>query len=307
MIPARLNKGDVIGIIAPSTPVLPELRGQFDAGVHMLKSLGFDVLVGEHVFSTNWGYTAAPEDKAADINHMVANPAVKAVICARGGATGNTALAYLDWKMIHAHPKIFLGISDGTPLLNAIYHKTGLVTFHGNDVMWGFGRTPTSYDVDEFVARLVEGAIGPVKRSGSRKTVRGGRAEGTLVGGNLHCLMKLAGTPYWPDLTGTILFLEAIGITPETCDTLFYQMDQMGVFDQVGGVMIGFIDGLQNNPDATHQMEEVLARITADRQFPILKGDEFGHNCPNTTLPIGGRVLVDADAQEVVILEACVS
>lgn len=310
MIPARLVKGDRIGIVAPSNPVTPELEPQFDAGVAFLESLGFRTVVGEHVRSTSWGYAAAPQEKADDLNRMFADPAIKAVICAQGGATANASLPYLDWDVIRANPKIFLGISDITALLNAIYCRAGLVTFHGNDVLWGFGRTPAPYDVDEFTARLVEGQIGPVARHdtphGGRKTVRGGTGEGRLLGGNLHCLLKLAGTPYWPDFDGAILMVEAIDITPESCDHQFQQLKQMGVFGQIAGVVVGFIDGLQNRPGAAHPMEDVLRRVAADFDFPILKMDEFGHNCPNTTLPVGGRVRLDADAQEIAILEACV-
>ena len=306
MIPPRLVKGDVIGIVAPSNPVTPALDSQFAAGVRFLEDLGFTVVVGQHVHSTTWGYAAAPSEKAADLHRMFADPAINAIICAQGGATGNTLLPYLDWDLIRSHPKIVLGISDITVLLNAITRRTGLITFHGNDVLWGFGRTPTPYDRDEFVARLVEGQIGPVNRHGTRKTVRGGTAEGRLLGGNLPCLLKLAGTPYWPDFSGAIWMVEAIDIPPEHADQQFHQLQQIGVFDQIAGAVVGFIDGLQNNPAATQQMEDVLLRITAEYDFPILKVDEFGHNCPNTTLPVGGRVRLDADAQEIVILEPCV-
>ena len=133
-----------------------------------------------------------------------------------------------------------------------------------------------------------------------------GTAEGKLLGGNLLCLLKLAGTPYWPDFTGAILFVEALNIPPEGCDHQFRQLEQMGVFDAVRGVVVGYIDGLQKGDSALLQMEDVLLRVTADYGFPILKVNDFGHNCPNTVLPVGGQVKVDADRQTVEILMACV-
>jgi muramoyltetrapeptide carboxypeptidase len=306
MLPKKLNKGDAIGIVSPSTPVTQELAGQFKKGIKFLESLGFNVVIGEHVHSATWGYAASPQEKAEDINQMFADESIKAIICSQGGATANACLPNLDWNSIREHPKIFIGISDITVLLNAIHHKTGLITFHGNDVMWGFGRKPTRYDKQEFITRLIDGWIGEIPPSRERQTIRNGVTEGKLLGGNLNCLLKLAGTPYFPDFTSAILFVEAIGITPEGCDYLFQQLKQIGVFDQIRGVIIGYIDGLQNDEKALIQMEDVLLHVTAEYDFPILKTDDFGHNCPNTVLPVGGEVRINADSRTIEILEMCV-
>jgi muramoyltetrapeptide carboxypeptidase len=306
IIPKKLNKGDSIGIVSPSNPVTQGLAGQFKKGVQFLESLGFNVVIGEHVHSTTWGYAASPQEKAQDINRMFADESIKAIICSQGGATGNACLSYLDWNNIRDHPKVFLGISDITVLLNAIHHKTGLITFHGNDVAWGFGRNPTMYDEQEFVTRFMNGMIGAIPPNRERRTIRNGVADGKLLGGNLHCLLKLAGTPYFPDFTRAILFVEALEITPEACDQLFQQLRQIGVFDQIRGVIIGYIDGLQNDEKALMQMEDVLLRVTAEYNFPVLKADDFGHNCPNTVLPVGGEVRINADSQTIEILKKCV-
>jgi len=309
MIPMRLKAGDAIGIVSPSTPVTGELDEQFRRGVDFLESLGFRPVIGEHVRSRTLGYAASPQEKAEDINRMFADTSVKAIICSQGGATANACLPYLNWDVIRGNPKIFLGISDITVLLNAIHHRTGLVTFHGDDVMWGFGKHPAAYDRQEFIARLMDAQIGGVAPSRERRTIRGGAAAGRLLGGNLLCLLKLAGTPYFPDFAGAILFVEALDITPEACDYQFRQLEQMGVFDAIRGVVVGYIDGLQKqkNENATlQQMEDVLLHVTSGYDFPILKVNDFGHNCPNTVLPVGGRVKVDADRQTVEILTSCV-
>jgi muramoyltetrapeptide carboxypeptidase len=306
LTPGKLCKGDSIGIVSPSTPVTGELAGQFNNGIKFLETLGFNLVIGEHVRSTDWGYAASPVAKAEDINRMFADESIKAIICSQGGMTANACLPHLDWNCIRENPKIFLGISDITVLLIAIYHQTGLITFHGNDVMWGFGRNPTRYDEQEFISRLMNGDIGKIPQNRERRTIRRGIAQGKLLGGNLHCLSKLAGTPYFPDFTGSILFVEDIGITPEACDCLFQQLKQIGVFDNISGVIIGFIDGLQNDRKASTQMEEVLMRVVKECDFPILKVDDFGHNCPNTVLPVGGEVRINAGQKTIEILENCV-
>jgi muramoyltetrapeptide carboxypeptidase len=306
MIPKQIKPGDKIGVVSPSTPVTEDPIAQFQKGVESLENMGLQVVIGKHVYSTTLGYAASPQEKAGDIDEMFADPSIKAIICSMGGVTANASLPYLDWDLIKAKPKIFLGISDITVLLNAIYAKTGLVTFHGNDVMWGFGRNPTSYDKQEFISRFIDAQIGKIKTNGERTTIRSGRAEGTLLGGNLQCLLKLAGTPYFPDFRNSLFFVESLDITPEMCDCLFRQLKQIGIFDGVQGAVIGYIDSLQKKKDASIQMEEVLLQVTSDYNFPILKVNDFGHNCPNTVLPVGAKVGIDADTQEIEILEQCV-
>lgn len=306
MIPNHLKPGDRIGIVAPSAPVTAEVEEKFNNGIACLHGMGFEVSLGRHVHSTTWQHGAAPQEKAADINDMFADPTIQAILCAQGGETANACLPHLDFNLIRKNPKIFVGISDITVLLNGIHQKTGLITFHGSDVIWGFGRQPQSYDREEWTARLCDGKIGPVPANGERVTIRSGSASGKLMGGNLHCLLKLAGTPYFPRLEGAILFLEALNISLDSCEAYFQQLDQMGVLKSLHGVVIGYIYGLQKDGGARSGMEEVLARVSEPYPFPILKVNDFGHNCANTVLPVGGRVFLDADAQRIEILSACV-
>jgi muramoyltetrapeptide carboxypeptidase len=152
----------------------------------------------------------------------------------------------------------------------------------------------------------MDARIGEIPSNRERRKIRGGTAEGRLLGGNLHCLAKLAGTPYFPDFTGAIFFVEAMGIQPEECDHFFQQLKQIGVLDQIRGAIIGYIDSLQNDPNAVMQMEDVLMHVTAEYDFPVLKVNDFGHNCPNTVLPVGGNVRMDAEKGTIEILEECV-
>jgi muramoyltetrapeptide carboxypeptidase len=298
----RLTEGSRVGVVAPSSPVTRETQGQLERGISFLQGLGLELVVGEHVFSTTLGYCASPEEKAADINEMFADDTIEGIVCAQGGVTANACLPHLSWPTISANPKVFTGISDITVLLNAIYAATGLVTFHGNDLLWGFGRNPTDYDHDAFVRTLMDGLPGSIEPNGERRTIRSGTCEGVALGGNLRCLLKLAGTPYLPDPAGAIIFLEAIDVTSETCDCMVHQLEQMGVFEAVAGAVVGHVDGLQAEAGVT-RLEEVLRAVTAPRDFPILKVDDFGHNCPNTVLPIGARVRLDADRQTIEQIE----
>jgi muramoyltetrapeptide carboxypeptidase len=300
MLAIKLNKGDKIGLVSPSSP--PN-RDALQQGISSLEALGFTVVSGKYVHSTTWGYGASLQEKAEDINAMFADTSIKAIMAAAGGYTGASCLPYLDWEVIAANPKIFVGMSDITPLLNVIYVKTGLVTFHGTDVhSW----SSISYEEQEFISRLANGEVGPLRKNSTWETVRSGQADGRLLGGNLNCLLKLAGTPYWPDFSDSILILEVVDQPPQACDHLITQLKQIGVFERVKGIVVGYIAGLQDREDAPIQMEDILLRLTPEYDFPILKINEFGHSCPNTVLPIGVKVSIDADQQEFEILEPCV-
>lgn len=302
----RLEKNDKIGIISPSNPITEDLIPQLNKGVDFLKGMGFDVVIAKNALSNTLGYSATPEEKAEDINIMFKDPSIKAIICSQGGATANICLPLLDWEIIRRNPKIFLGISDITVLLNAIYSKTGLITFHGNDVAWGFGKDPKTYDKQEFIDRLVNSRIGLINNNGERVTIRSGTATGRLLGGNLGCLLKLAGTPYFPDFEESILFLESYGFSPEGCYCNFMQLEQLGVFDQVKGIIVGYIYD-EKSKERTIHMEDILERVTSKYQLPILKVNDFGHNCSNTVIPVGAKVELNSDEKTIEILEECVT
>ncbi|MFU8826378.1 MAG: S66 peptidase family protein [Brevefilum sp.] len=295
ILPPKLSLGDTIGVIAPSDPVFPDQVEKLQAGIDYLEAQGFKVKTGAYLTASTLGYAATPQEKAEDINRMFADPKIKAIICAQGGDSANAPLEWIDWEIIRQNPKIFLGLSDITVLLNAIYHHTGLVTFHGNDMLWGFGNNLDDYERREFLRTLVNGLVGPIPANRTRICMRGGQAQGKLLGGNLRCLLKLAGTPHWPDFANSILFVEAYEISPTACHTAFHQLHQMGIFHQVRGAVVGYIYSMQHRNTPRPHMEDVLLEVSQDFHFPILKMNEFGHNCPNTVLPVGGEVFLDAD------------
>lgn len=304
MLPKKLKIGESIGIISPSGPVTQEHMDQFNAGVAFFKSLGFKVSVSKNAFSNSLEYSATPQEKADDIHAMFADNEIKAIVCSQGWSNSNSILPLLNFEIIKNNPKIFLGISDITVLLNAIYYKTGLVTFHGNDVMWGFGRNYTDYDKKEFVERLLEKKIGKINQNSWWKTVRNGISEGILVWWNLNCIVKLLATQkYWPDFKNKILLLEDFDMSaaPDRIDCDLHILKQHKVFDQIQGLWIGHY-----NHESKIPYEDIVMNVVKEYNFPILKCDDFGHNTPNTVIPIGTKVRLDATNKQVIILKDCV-
>ena len=139
LIGKRLKKGDYIGIVSVSAPEAYEQKERFEKGINYLKSKGYNVILSSHVTKKRGYLTETPKTMAKDLMELFANEKVKCIICAGGGSNSNTLLQYIDFKKIKDNPKIFIGVSNPTILLNAINTMTGLITFHGPSIVWDFG------------------------------------------------------------------------------------------------------------------------------------------------------------------------
>lgn len=293
LLPPRLKSGDTVGIVSPSGLVTQQLKGQLETGIKHLESFGLKTKLAKNVFANSLGFSATAEEKAADINNMFVDGTIQAIFCSQGGQNANGVLPLLDYEMIKKHPKIFAGISDISVLLNGIYAKTGLITFHGNDLIWGLGRSPTAYDLSEIKRMLFDGETGALKKNSTWRTVRKGTVEGVLLGGNITCLGKLLGTPYSPDYKDAVLFLEDYGeeTTADKTSYGLHHLEQAGVLKSIKGLILGYY---KTKGDFT--LEDIAREITDKYDFPILSCDDFGHNTPNTVLPVGARVKLDSSS-----------
>lgn len=302
MIPKKLKIGDTIGIISPSAPITEELKEQFNSGIQIFKNMGFQVKLSKNIYANTLGYSATIKEKVEDINEMFADKEVKAVICSQGGQNANAILPYIDYEIIRANPKIIMGISDGTAILNAIYAKTGMTTYHQNDVIWGLGgQEVAEKEINDFKLRLIDGENGKVKHFTKWKCMKEGVVEGTLIGGNLSTFVKLLNTEYCPDFNNKILFLEeyAEASSLDEVDSKINILKQHKVFEKIKGLWIGYYE----KDTEIAKFEDVIKNNLEEYTFPILKCNDFGHNCENVVIPIGAKVKLDATNCEVEILE----
>lgn len=300
ILPKRLLKGDMIGLVAPSHALTADHHFQLKRAVEIIESLGFQVRYGKTIGLTDrYNHSAGSAiERAEDINVFFKDPQISAIWCVQGGETANMTLDLLDYTAIESNPKIFIGLSDITVLLNAIHHKTGLVTFHGPDPK-AYPEDATfasKYSHEEFISRLQDGAIGPIRKLSVWKCVRAGKAHGPLIGGNLRCFLKLAGTPYLPNTKGAILLLENFHINIPEAQYMLTRLKHMGVFGRVSAVVVGYVYGFQHENTHIAQFEDILKDVSSEYDFPILKINEFGHRIHNTFLPIGAGARVDSEA-----------
>jgi muramoyltetrapeptide carboxypeptidase len=292
--PAPLRRGDRVAVVAPSGPCEPEWLA---AGCRRLADFGLEVVLGAHVCHRSRYLAGADEERAADLGTAWTDPAVRAVVCARGGYGAGRVLPLLDWDALAAAgPKLLHGSSDVTALHAAFGHRLGLVTSFGpmpaNHLLGG--EHPDAESLDHLHRSLMAPASLPPLPG--THALQPGRAAGRLTGGNLSLLAALLGTPFAPPpATGCVAFLEDVGEPPYRVDRLLTQLLQAGWFDGVAAVALGSWDGCGDD------VEETLAERLAPLGVPILAGLAVGHGRPQFTIPLGAEVTVDAGAGMLVL------
>ena len=304
--PLALRKGDTIGIISPSGPIFFR-KGYVKKGIKILHEMGFKTKLGRYALKET-GYMAGSDDeRAADLMEMFEDKEIKAIFATRGGDAASHLLDMLDYKKIKKNPKILMGLSDITALLNSINKKTGLVTFHGPLLAWGincsfFGlKSMDSYSKEYMLKALCSkkpiGYIEPIKK---RIVIKQGKAEGVLVGGNLDCVEKLCGTEYEPDFKNKILFWEEFREYVEDIDRDLTHLRLQGVFDKINGMVIGHLEHYLAKGERYERFEKMIKNITKGYDFPILKAEEFGHGLKNATIPIGAKARISNNKFEII-------
>ena len=295
----RLNKNDIIGVCAPSGFLKDKNKVELDIAEKRLNDLGLKVKYGKNIYSHSCGYSASTTEKTSDINNLINDKNIKSISFAKGGNNANSILDYIDYEGIKNNPKIFFGFSDNTILLNAIYKKTKLVTYHFTNFK-GLFESNIEFNKNQFIDAFIKGYKGIVKHNSKWKSLRKGVATGKLIGGNLATFAKLLNTKYCPNLKNNILFIEDLAYedSVEEVSSLLYLLKLNGVFDKISGILIGNYD---TKEDMT--LEDIVMEVTKDYKFPIIKCNDFGHTDTNIVLPIGLKCTLDANNCELIFNE----
>ena len=291
----------MIRVVAPSGPVP---REAFQAGVAVLRRR-YDVRFDEGVFARE-GFLAGPDERRlAELTAALGEPDAKAIMMARGGYGLLRLLPFLDRETLRARPRPLIGFSDGTVLM-AFSAAAGVTAIHGPVVtqLGNLGDTD-----QQALFALLEDPNPGVLLSGLG-TVIPGRAVGPLLGGNLEVFSRLLGTPFLPDLTGAVLFLEDLGERPYRIDRLLTALDLAGVFNAVSGVVVGDFTSCEE-PEATRAQSPSADEVLIDRlgrlPIPVVVGAPVGHGTRNRALPYGALVELDAFAGVLTAQEGSVS
>ncbi len=283
--PPRLRPGDTIGVVAPAGPFERKL---FSQGLSTLEAMGFQICVPKEIFEKT-GYLAGDDaHRARLVNRLFKDPAIHAIVCARGGFGSLRILPRLDFDAIRENPKIFMGFSDITALLTAITTLGGLVSFHGPVVTTLANALKNTRDA--LSAAILSDAPLEVQ-SANGVVIRAGRAQGPVIGGNLTTLCHLLKTPFEARFKNHILLLEDRGEALYRIDRMLFQMKLAGCFEGIAGLVLGSFEGCGSLDDVFQVFEEHFKDIPV----PILAGFDVGHGEQNLTIPIGLDATLDAD------------
>jgi muramoyltetrapeptide carboxypeptidase len=300
--PPRLRPGDVVRVVATSGPVFREAFAAGEALLARRYRLRYDA---ETLFAAEGFLAGSDAARSTALVEAVRDPDAKAVFLGRGGYGLLRIVAGLDPGLLRDCPKPVIGFSDGTVLL-AFAAQTGVASIHG-PVVTQLGRLPAQDHTALF--SLLESPEPRVLLEGL-STLRPGRAEGPLLGGNLEVFSRLLGTRHLPDLDGAILFVEEVGERPYRVDRLLTQFQLAGVWDRVAAVVVGDLVGCEEPADSrvvSPSAAAVVGERLAGLRVPVALGAPIGHGSRNLALPYGVRVRLDAAAGTLLALEGAVS
>lgn len=285
LIPPRLLPGDTIGIVAPAGHFNTDT---FLKGVTVLESMGFRVHIPDGVFRQSGYFAGTDSQRAGLLTRLFENDFIKAIVCARGGFGSIKILPLLDFERLRNHPKLFIGFSDISVLLNVLLEKVGLITFHGPVVTSLASATQKTKDTLLAAVsseRPLEIAVeNPL-------CIHPGSASGPIKGGNLTTLCHLIGTPYMPSFKGHILLLEDRGEACYRIDRMLTQMKLARCLDGITGLVLGSFEDCGRMDELYGVIESVFNNF----RIPILAGIDVGHGKHNITFPVGLEATLHAD------------
>lgn len=308
--PTRLKKGDTIGLISPASS--PDDLSKVEESTKYFEKLGYKVKVGKNV-GNYLGYLAGTDDKRLeDLHSMFSDKTVKAIMCLRGGYGAFRLLDKINYKMIQKNPKIFVGYSEITALQNAIFSKTGLITFAGPMPAVDFVNNISPF-TEEWFWKVVTSnkKIGKVKYPENSKMpfINKGTADARILGGNLAVFSSMLGTDFFPDLKDKILLLEDIDEKPYKIDRMLNQLRLAKVFKGLKGVILGrFVECYEQDPNKkTLSLGEVIEHYFKVLKIPTIYTFPHGHIKDFITIPIGLKIGLNATKGTVEFLENAVS
>lgn len=280
--PPALKPGDTIGVMSMSS-WLDE--ADITKAKAFMEERGYNVMVHPQATARLGQSAGSAQEKVDAFHELIANPDVKMIMSARGGNRAITMLDKIDFDLVKNNPKILIGYSDLTLILNAVHKICGITTCHGPL----FRELPAHKNFDDMIAML----------SGKKtlfdlpgRTLGKGEAQGVLVGGNLSVFQTLIGTPYLPDMKGAILFLEDVSDEISRYDRMFGHLRVSGALNQISGLIVGQFTNVKDNDKNPFgfTLEDVIREHTDGLDIPVLMDAPFGHGADLPTFPIGAPV-----------------
>lgn len=286
IIPPALKKGYTIGVMAPSSRFPHEDWEQAKA---ILEKHGYQVFIHPQCYETMHQSAGTTQQKVSALHALASDTNIKAVFFAAGGNRALHILEHVDYDLIKSNPKIYMGFSDCTALLNAITTRTGMVTWHGPT----FRKFYVGHNQEDLNLRLLEGQEKSIPLTGAT-ALQDGIATGRLIGGNLSVFRRLIGSAEMPDTSGAILFFEDCGEEWSRMDADLCFLRRAGVFKKAAAIVFGqFTDMKDTGRPFGFTFEDIIREHTDGLNIPVLINAPFGHEKDLTAFPIGAAAQLE--------------
>ena len=293
--PEPLKKGATIGVVAPAGCIDEE---SLKAGTEAIRACGFKVELSEHI-SSHKGYLAgSAEQRALDLETFFRRGDVDGIFCARGGFGSVQLLPFLKLPFAR-YPKIFVGYSDITILLNWLLQAHRMVTFHGPMVAMDLAKGLNEPSREHFWETLTGERTIYTFNLGA--VIRPGEVVAPMMGGCLSVLVTTLATPYEIETRGKLLFLEDVGEKPYRIERMLTQLKMAGKLDDLAGVVCGDFAGCEG--DGGRDIPQILTEIFYHADYPVVMGLDAGHGQENLLLPFGVDMALNTTAATLSIVE----
>lgn len=296
---SRITSGQTIGIFAPSSSIVAE---RFNAGVDILHNRGFKTIIHPQTYTgadTGNQFAGTPQQKATALMDLWTDKNVDAIMAACGGNTASQFLYLLDFDILEHHPKPMMGFSDTTALLTALYTKNGNAGFFAPTVQT-LGRIE---NLDTVFNVLSGNADTTINLTGTEIIKTGKTEAAPIFAATFSVLMSLAGTHYFPNLSGHILVLEDVGEELNNLDRMLWQLYQIIPFPLLSGLVFGhYADTKDTGRPFGLDFDGIINKYTTHLEIPVLKNAPIGHGTNLCPIPLGRKSVLDATNRNLILL-----
>lgn len=301
--PPILRAGDTVGIVSLGSP---RDEATINTRIQFLEGLGFNVIVGNYVYSQSGYVAATAQQRASDLMGMFENPDVRAIIPVRGGTGVKDIIPYLNYNVINNNPTIITGYSDITVLLNVLYIWADLITFHSL-LLLDFRDTTPAYNFNQFfTATSTLISPRPLENPPGIPLVSRvpGNINGTIVGGNLQSFVDTLGTPYEVDTRGRIIFIEETHEAVSRVYRLIMHLVHAGKFSDCEGIIMGECSNCLDAYGKTY--ENLINEVMIPLGKPLMTNLASGHGYYKMAIPIGAMANLNTIDNTLTITEPTV-
>ncbi|HXS56288.1 MAG TPA: LD-carboxypeptidase [Hanamia sp.] len=300
IIPPYLKPGDTIGLVCPAGYMPAE---KYQACIEALIEWGFKVVVGKTPGHQFHYFSGTDEERLKDLQHMMDDKNIKAILCARGGYGTGRIIDHLDFKKIEKSTKWLIGFSDITILQSHLFSNYKMASLHAP--------MAAAFNDDEYKNKYVQSLHDALIGRKADYSTEGnplnqkGKASGILVGGNLSLLVNIIGTPSELKTKNKILFIEEVGEYIYAADRMMYQLKRSGKLENLKGLIIGRFSDMKDTTIPFGQtIEEAIKDLVKDYDYPVCFGFPVSHDKENYALKIGVKYKLNVSTTSVELKES---